>query len=455
MRIRRGVASNPRPAGVAAFQYRSGFSPADAPALTQRSSDVPMSSTQLRVFVLFSAGYFVSYVFRGVNLGFAPLITHELGLSAADLGLLTSLYFLGFAGAQIPAGVLLDHYGTRRVTAGMLLFAAAGVWAFGAAHGVAGMMAGRLLIGVGVSVCLGAAFKALAQHYPQARLPLMNGLVMAVGGLGGVAVGSPLTWLLTFAGWRTVCVGLGVLTVAVSAALWLGAPESRDSQHRQGGLVSQFKGTWHIMRSAAFWRMASFSVVTQGVFYAMQSLWVGAWLRDVAGFAGPAAAALVSVLGFAMMAGCVGFGAAARGLERQGISLYAFCGIGMALFVVTQILIVCGAPLPAGFLWAAYGFFGGTGILSYAAMARHFPAHLIGRVNTTLTLVIFLLIFGFQIGVGAVLSHWPEMDGHYPRAAHLTAWGILIALQLASAVWYVLPGPAMAESAALSAERQL
>jgi MFS family permease len=175
-----------------------------------------MSSTQFRVFLLFSAGYFVSYVFRGVNLGFAPLITHDLGLSAADLGLLTSLYFLGFAGAQLPAGVLLDHFGSRRVTAGTLLFAAAGIWVFGAAHSIGMMMLGRLLIGVGVSVCLGAAFKALAQHFEAARLPLMNGLVMAVGGLGGVAVGSPLTWVLTFASWRAVCGALGLLTIVVA-----------------------------------------------------------------------------------------------------------------------------------------------------------------------------------------------------------------------------------------------
>ena len=79
------------------------------------------SSVRLRVFFLFSAGYFVSYVFRGVNLGFAPYITHDLGLSGADLGLLTSLYFLGFAAAQIPVGMLLDRFGPRRVTAGMLL----------------------------------------------------------------------------------------------------------------------------------------------------------------------------------------------------------------------------------------------------------------------------------------------------------------------------------------------
>jgi MFS family permease len=412
-----------------------------------------MSSTQLRVFLLFSAGYFVSYVFRGVNLGFAPLITHELGLSAADLGLLTSLYFLGFAGAQIPAGVLLDHFGARRVTAGMLLFAAAGIGVFGAAHSIGAMMLGRLLIGVGVSVCLGAAFKALAQHFEAARLPLLNGLVIGIGGLGGVVVGTPLTWVLTFAGWRAVCAGLGVLTILVALALWVGAPQTREEQ-RRASLVSQFKGTWHILKSTAFWKIASFSVVTQGVFYAMQSLWVGAWMRDVMGLTPRAAAAQVSILGFAMMAGCVGFGGAARGLERRGVSLYTFCGVGMALFVLTQLLIMFGAPLPAGLLWAAYGIFGGTGILTYAVLARHFPPHLIGRANTTLTLIMFLLIFGFQIGVGAVLSRWPAVAGHYPAAAHLRAWGILVVLQIASAIWYVLPGRALAKPAYLQAEHQ-
>ncbi|MDR6377545.1 MFS transporter [Paraburkholderia caledonica] len=398
-----------------------------------------MSSTQLRVFLLFSAGYFVSYVFRGVNLGFAPFITHDLGLSAADLGVLTSLYFLGFAGAQIPAGVLLDHFGPRRVTAVTLLFAAAGIWVFGAAHSLGMMMAGRLLIGVGVSVCLGAAFKALAQHFASARLPLMNGLVMAIGGFGGVMVGSPLTWVLTFSSWRSVCVGLGLMTVAVALAQWMLVPETNETRH-QASIGAQFQGTLHILRSATFWKIASFSVVTQGVFYAMQSLWVGAWLRDVQGFEPKEAAALVSILGFAMMAGCVGFGAAARSLERRGVSLYAFCGIGMTLYVLTQLLIVFNAPLPASLLWAAYGIFGGTGILTYAVMARSFPAHMTGRVNTTLTLIIFLLIFGFQIGVGAVLSHWPASGGHYPAAAHLAAWGILIAFQVLSAVWYVIPG---------------
>ena len=260
------------------------------------------SSVRLRVFFLFAAGYFVSYVFRGVNLGFAPLITHELGLSAADLGLLTSLYFIGFAAransrrraarSLRPAPRHGRHAGVRGARHRV----------FGVAHGLAGMMAGRLLIGVGVSVCLSAAFKASAQHFPVARLPLVNGSTMAMGGLGGVVVGSPLASLLASRAGAPSARGSCVFTLVVAAAISAVRARASATARHQADIVTQFKGTWHILRSAAFWKIASFSVVTQGVFYAMQSLWIRPYLLDVMGLSASHAAALVSVLGFAMMA---------------------------------------------------------------------------------------------------------------------------------------------------------
>jgi MFS family permease len=397
-----------------------------------------LSTIRLRVFILFAVGYFVSYVVRGLNIGFAPFITHDLGLSAADLGLLTSLYFLGFAAAQIPGGMLLDRFGPRRVNAGLLLVAAAGMLLFGVAPNLATMMLGRLLIGIGASTCLGGAFKALAQHFPPRHLPLLNGLTMAVGGLGGVVVGSPLSWLLTQAGWRMICAGLAAFIVAVAVAIWVGAPETQGAEQRDG-IVSQFKGTLWILNRASFWKTASFSAMTQGVFYATQSLWVGAYLRDASAVPASEAAALVSTLGLAMMAGCVSFGLLAKALERRGLSVHAFCGIGMMVFVVDQLLIILHAPLPAAVLWVAYGFFGGTGILSYAVLAEQVPAPLIGRSNTTFTLIMFVLIFGFQVGIGAVVSLWPARDGHYPAEAHQIAWSLLVALQGVGAIWYFWP----------------
>jgi MFS family permease len=401
-----------------------------------------MTSTRLRVFGVFALGYFVSFLFRGVNLGFAPFLTRDLGFSAADLGTLTSLYFLGFAGAQVPAGVLLDRFGPRRVTACVMLVAAAGALVFGLAHDLGTMMIGRLLIGIGVSVCLAGAFKASAQHFPLAQLTFVNGLVMAVGGLGGVAVGAPLSWLLSVTGWRLVCVSLAIFTGAVAAAIWTLGPRLRDTHH-QAGVLEQFKGTWHVLNSRAFWKVATFSALTQSVFYAMQSLWVGAFLRDVvsagAGDVAARAASLVSVLGGAFIVGNIGFGALARAFERRGVTVHLFSGVTMALFVLVQALIAARVPLPATVLWAAYGALGGTGILTYAVLAEYFPVRLIGRVNTTFTLVIFLEVFVLQVAIGAALGHWPARDGHYPAVAHQNVWAALIVLQVATAVWYFMP----------------
>ena len=400
-----------------------------------------MNSTKLRVFVVFALGYFVSYLYRGVNIGFAPMLMRDLGLSTTDLGSLTSLYVLGFAGAQIPAGVLLDHFGARRVTACVMLLAVVGILVYGGSHSLAALMVGRLLIGVGVSVCLAGAFKANAQHFPVSQLTLVNGLVMAVGGLGGVAVGTPLSWILSLTDWRSVCVALAAITAAVAMAIGLFAPKTPEPRGH-ATMLDQLKGTAHILRSRAFWKAATFSALTQSVFYAMQSLWASAYLRDVlpnTADVGTRAASLISVMGLAFIAGMIGFGALARVLERRGLSVYLFSGLTMVLFVTVQIAIATQIAIPQVLLWSAYGALGGTGIMTYSVLAAYFPARLLGRVNTTFTLVIFLLIFVMQSAIGSALGHWSSADGHYPAAAHQAVWLGLIVVQIIGAIWYFMP----------------
>ncbi|XZR55689.1 MFS transporter [Cupriavidus oxalaticus] len=407
-----------------------------SPGLSSAPAPTQQADVRWRVLAVFSLGFLVSYVFRGVNLGFAPHLTRELGLNAGDLGLLTSFYFLGFACAQLPAGILLDRYGPRRTEAAMLLVAVAGSLVFALAPGMAGLAAGRLLIGVGVSVCLGAAIQALSMWFPLSRMPLLNGVVMAIGGLGAVLVGTPLSWLLSLTDWRTISAGLACMSLAMAALLWFSVPDKPRAGKES--LREQLRGTRQILASERFWRVVPLTLLNQGVFLAVQTLWVGAFLRDVAGFDPATSARLVSVIGFAMMAGCVGSGWAARHLERIGVSLYAFAGIGMTGFIVVQALLMAQVPLPPVLLWAAYGVFGSSGILTYAVLARSFPDALIGRATTALTLTVFLATFACQVGVGFVLDLWPSSGGHYPKAAHLAAWGGLVALQVLAALWYLM-----------------
>lgn len=60
-----------------------------------------------RVFLPFAAGYYLSYLFRTINALISGHLISDAGLGTADLGLLTSVYFLVFAAAQIPIGILL------------------------------------------------------------------------------------------------------------------------------------------------------------------------------------------------------------------------------------------------------------------------------------------------------------------------------------------------------------
>ena len=106
------------------------------------------------VFLPFAAGFYISYLFRTINALISGELTSDLGLSAADLGLLTSVYFLTFAVAQLPIGVLLDRYGPRRVQSALLLVAAAGAAMFAVSEGFWALVIARALIGLGVAAAL-------------------------------------------------------------------------------------------------------------------------------------------------------------------------------------------------------------------------------------------------------------------------------------------------------------
>lgn len=409
-------------------------------ALTRATHGGIGAATAWRVLAFFALGYFISYVYRAINVGLAPALTTEMGLSAADLGMLTGIYYLAFAVVQMPAGILIDTYGPRRVNALMMIIAAAGTVVFGLAQGYVGLMAGRILIGIGVAVCLGAAFKALAGVFPLSRLPLVNGLVMAVGGLGGVVVGTPLAELLRFTDWRMVSVALAVPTLLVALGIWLGTRTSEPQAAQRPDLAGQIRGTWEILGNGRFWQAVSLPVMTCGAFYAMQTLWLAPWLRDVEGLSPERTAAMVSVLGLAMVAGNVILGGAARYVERFGLTLYRFAGLCMLLFLGVQALVLLRAPIPDVLLWAVYGLLGSGSILAYAIMAERFSHAMLGRAGTTLTLLTFLLIFGCQVGIGWMLSLWDTLpDGRYPIEAHVSAWGVVLALQVATAVWYWWP----------------
>lgn len=393
-----------------------------------------------RIFLPFAAGYFLSYLYRAINAVLSPYLVAELGLSAADLGLLTSVYFLTFAAFQLPLGVLLDRFGPRRVEATLLLFAAAGAGIFALGSGLAELVVGRGLIGLGVSACLMASFKAFVLWFPAARLPAVNGWVLAAGGLGALVATAPVEATLRLTDWRGLFVGLAGLSVAVALSLALAVPEQRRNPAPRDGWRAQWRGVGDIFRSRTFWSIAPSSVVSQASFLAIQGLWAGPWLRDVAGLDRTMAADCLFWIAAAMVGGFLGMGQLTYRLSRHGIPPVAVAAGGMALFMLVQLaLLFEWEPLLP--LWVLFGFFGTSGVLNYAILTQAFPPALAGRVNTALNLLVFVAAFAGQWGMGAIIDRWPAAGGGYAAPGYRLAFGLVLALQLPSWGWLLAKPP--------------
>lgn len=395
------------------------------------------AATLLRVFIPFALGYFLSYLFRTVNAVIAPDLVRDIGVDPASLGLLTSAYFLTFAAFQLPLGVLLDRYGPRRVESALLLCAAAGAFVFAQASSLHGLLVGRALIGLGVSACLMAAFKAFTLWFPAERLPLANGIQMISGGVGALAATTPVEMSLRYTDWRGVFLLLAVLTVAAAICIFLVVPEKQGA-HSGETLKQQWKGIGQVFTSRTFWTIAPWAVTAQAAYLSIIGLWSGPWLRDIAHYDRMAVANTLMGVSIAMIAGYFAFGALAERLAIRKVRPVTVAAFGMVLFILTQLLLTVEIGILTVPLWLLFGFCGTACILPYAELSQSFPRHLAGRVNTGLNLLVFVAAFAAQWVIGLIISLWPQTaSGGYHAAGYRCGFGLVLALQVITAAWYL------------------
>lgn len=394
----------------------------------------------LRIFLPFAAGYFISYLYRVVNAVISPDLVSELALSPSSLGLLTAAYFISFAAAQLPLGVLLDRFGPRRIEGVLLLVAAMGAWWFSQAQDLTGLIVARALIGFGVSACLMAAFTAFVAWFPPHRLPLVNGIQMAAGGMGALAATAPVEALLTVTDWRGLFGGLAAVTAAVGVGVFALVPE-KPSAAPGTSLKESVAGIAAVFGDKRFWRITPVTVMSQAAFLSIQGLWAGPWLRDVMGLERMAAAQVLLLVAMAMVAGFLTLGTVSSRVNRSGSRPHAAPVGGMLLFMVFQALVLLRPPVPAALQWMAFGFFGTSGILSYAALSQQFPPALAGRVNTGINLLVFVAAFICQWGIGAIIQQWPpRTGGGYATEGYLAAFGFMLGLQAVAMIWFWVSG---------------
>ncbi|MFW6076632.1 MAG: MFS transporter [Hyphomicrobiales bacterium] len=398
----------------------------------------------------FALGYFLSYLYRSVNAVTAPDLVRDISLSASELGFLTAAYLLAFAAFQLPLGVLLDRFGPRRTQAVLMALTGVGALIFAAAGGLWGLSTGRALIGIGCAGGLMAGFQAVALWLPEARRALANSIIMAVGGAGIFAATMPADFVIQAVGWRGLFLGLMVLSFAVAALIWFAVPE-RGIRPVGESWRSQVEVVARIYSDPVFWRVAPLVALTAGSHVAIQTLWAGPWLSDVAGFGRDAVAANLAAMAIGFIVGTLFMGAIADWLGRRGVGLLDVMLGFIAAFMMVQLAIVLNLTSAASLIWLLFGMVGQSGILAYPWLSRYFGVGIAGRANTALNFVTFITASAVQYLIGAIIDLWPATEaGGYPPQAYQVSLGIFLGLQALALVWYVLRPPRKGEKAAIA-----
>ncbi len=353
------------------------------------------------MFAAFAFAYFFSALLRAVTATLAPAFSTELELSAGDLGLLAGSYFFGFSLMQLPLGRALDRYGPRRVLVAFLTLAVLACVAFALARNFASLLAARALIGVGVSACLMAPLTAYRHRFGAAAQLRANSWMLMTGSLGMLASTLPVQWLLPVLGWRGlfwVVAGLLALATALIARV---VPHDDPALPMAGDAVLGYR---EIFGHRYFQRLAPLGFFAYGGLVAVQSLWAGPWLTDVAGNSPADAARGLFAINLSMMFAFFGWGMVLPRLTRHGWQVDRLIALGVPVSLLLLIGAVMLGPQAGAVWWAAWCVSCTFMALSQPAVAQAFPAAAAGRALSAFNLVIFLGVFCVQWGIGLIID---------------------------------------------------
>ena len=184
---------------------------------------VPVRQTHARWFpilALIAFGTMLNYLDRTVLGIAAPSLTKDLGLTAAMMGVAFSAFSWSYALLQIPGGIFLDRFGTRRAYTVALVGWSACTAAMGLVVGLPQLVLTRIGVGMFEAPCFPANSRVLASWFPQQERARANA-IYSVGQYAGIGFFSVPLFLITQAfGWRWLFGIVGAIGVVFGLLWW-------------------------------------------------------------------------------------------------------------------------------------------------------------------------------------------------------------------------------------------
>jgi len=382
----------------------------------------------LQIYLVICSAYVASQFYRVANAAIAPELMTELELSAEAMGTITGLFFLAFAAAQIPTGVLLDRYGPRRTMAGLFTIAVLGALTFAAANGGVVLAIGRILLGLGCAAGLMGSMVVIARWYPEERFATLTATLFVVGGGGTLLATTPLALVAEGIGWRGAFLAMAGVTGAFALLLFVivrDAPSGHTGTGNSGESWREvLSGLRAVVANRELWLVSAIQFVSYATVLAVVGLWGGPYLADVHGLDGVARGNALLALNVAVLVGVLLYGRLDRYIGKRK---WLIVGGALATAAILVLLAVLEKPdfWSAMILLLLFACVGSYVMLNHAFARAVLPDHLIGRGLTFQNLSVFLGVAVIQSVSGFIIGGFDRVGGQSPEIAYRWIFGFL------------------------------
>ena len=400
-----------------------------------------------------AAIYLVSQFLRNSVGVIAPDLAAEIGLSAGQIGLLSSAFFFAFAAAQIPLGIALDRYGPKRCMLVCSVIAVAGAIAFSLATTPAALVTARVLMGLGSSCYLMAPLALYARRFPAERFAALAGIQLGIGTVGTLLVTAPLAWASAAIGWRATFMavtGIVVVCGVLVALVIREEPGDRSRAVHTETLAESLAGIVEVARMPSFVPVFLMNIVCYSSYVLIVGLWGGPYLAHVYGYGLTQRGDLLLIPALTQIAGVVLWGYAER-LVGAYRPLVIAGGLATALGLGALAWFGRLEPLALAVLLGVFGFTAAYIPVLIAHGRVLLPAPLLGRGITLFNVGTIGGVFVSQIVSGMLIDLFPPQGGVYPLDAYRLVFAVqAVVLAIACAAYFAAREPQRAASGSLS-----
>ncbi len=395
----------------------------------------------IALFALLSLSYCFGTILRISAVVVLPGLAKEIGIGAAMLGFLSSLFFFVYAATQSTWGSLCGSMGPIRSCAIGLFITSFGSFIFIFADNSLLIGLSRLFTGLGTAgIFVGTLIFAAIAFTPD-KYPLLVGLTMTLGNIGSTIAVAPLGILLDTMGIGGLFLSISLCFAFIGSVLWFSRQydpykEKIGEANKTFSMFALFTDTadafFLITKNRTLFAIAGVWATTTAAVITLQGLWGVSWVEAASGASAAEARYCISLVGIGMVLGSLSGGFITRAAKGRSNVCIFICLLTWMFWAAWCIFSFFGADIfyfnLCGLLLGLFSAF--SLVFSSSAVKEMVlpskTATTVGMANM-LNFAAVVLLQGLS---GVIIGSFPkDALGNYSTGGYEAAFGALLLCQ--------------------------